>query len=373
MKSADSILGALTEPVLLLDSTLRAVRANPALYDLLKLTRGTLEGTLAGDLLPGDDGQSLLMDELGTVAAHGKSMDDFEVICILPSSKKQMALSLNARRMALGDDNTSMILVELRDVTIERDAEQGSQDLNAALMKQGHDLQGINEELESFSHSVSHDLRTPLRLTNKIGHLLLEEHASQLSSGAIQKIQMMLDSTAEMGKLIDDLLTFSKVNRLPIKRRTIDMQRLAREAINELRDEFPDRIVTFEIDELPSFRADRALLKQVFLNLLANALKFTQPRERSEIHLGFLQRDGETIYFVRDNGVGFDMDHVKSLFIAFNRLHRDSFEGSGIGLALVRRIVERHKGRIWAEGERDKGATFYFTLGENVSEGMLIP
>lgn len=253
----------------------------------------------------------------------------------------------------------------LLDISEKKKAELRIQELNDALIQHGIELEKANTELESFTHSVSHDLRTPLRLMNKIAHLLFAEDGPQLSDGVRDKIQMILNSTQETGKLVEDLLAFSQVSREPMKKRRVDLRRLAREALAELRDELEGRDVEVVVDELPPCRADRALLKQVFLNLLANALKFTQPRERAEIRVGFSQSNGETVYFVHDNGVGFDETHSKSIFVVFHRLHRTQhFKGSGVGLALVKRIVERHDGRIWAEGEVDRGATFYFTLGE---------
>ncbi|MBI5091852.1 MAG: PAS domain S-box protein [Candidatus Hydrogenedentes bacterium] len=253
----------------------------------------------------------------------------------------------------------------LLDITEKKDTELRVQKLNEVLQQHSAALEEINEELDSYSHSVSHDLRTPLRLTNKIAHLLLQEHGAQLPHGAVEKVRMILDSTHQMGKLIEDLLAFSRLSREPMKKRRVDIGRLAQEALEELQDERQGRDVEVVIDELPPCIADRALLKQVYLNVLANALKFTRQRERAEIHVGCAQLDGETIYFVRDNGMGFDMSHAESMFLAFHRLHRSQdVEGSGVGLALAKRIVERHGGRIWAEGQTDHGATFYFTLGE---------
>ena len=226
-------------------------------------------------------------------------------------------------------------------------------------------LDKTNKELEWFTHSVSHDLRSPLRLTGKIAHLLLQEYGPQLPAGAVEKIHMIVDSTQEMGKLIEDFLKFSQLNSKPIRRRRVDMRRLIGEALAELRDEQKGREIEVVIDNMSPCLGDTRLLKHVFLNLLANALKFTRLCESAKIHVGVTQSDGEAVYFVRDNGVGFDMSDSESIFLAFHRLHQTcQFEGSGVGLALVKRIIERHGGRIWAEGQTDSGATFYFTLGE---------
>ena len=253
----------------------------------------------------------------------------------------------------------------LLDISEKKEAELRIQQLNEALQQHGTSLELINKELEAFSHSVSHDLRTPLRLINKIANMLLHDHGANLPGDAIEIINVIIGGTREMEKLIEVLLTFSQVIREPIKKRRVDLRRLAREAIEELRDEQNGRVVEFVIEELPPGHVDRTLFKQVFLNLLGNALKFTRPREKAQIRIGFTETGGETVYLVRDNGVGFDMGKSDSMFVAFHRLHKPSeFEGSGVGLAVVRRIVERHNGRIWSESEIGKGATFYFTLGK---------
>jgi light-regulated signal transduction histidine kinase (bacteriophytochrome) len=258
-----------------------------------------------------------------------------------------------------------MVLLELRDVTREKASDQKLHELNQALREHGVYLEEINRDLESFTQSVSHDLRTPLRLTNKVGHLLLEEHGAELPAGAIEKIHMILDSTRQMGKLTEALLMFAQVSQEPMKKRRVDVRRLVRETLEELQEEQKGRDVKVVIDPLPPCWAHRALLKQAFLNLLANALKYTRRCDRAEIHVGLTESNGEAVYFVRDNGIGFDMIHSESIFLAFHRLHRGpDFEGSGVGLALVKRIIERHDGRVWAEGETDRGSIFYLTLGK---------
>jgi signal transduction histidine kinase len=363
MKIAESILRALAEPVLVLDESLRAVMANPAFYEALRIAPGHLEGKSVQELIAGENGEPRLRPILEAVVTNDNNVEDVEIACTIPPHTRKV-MTVSARRLTVGEDPTEMVLVELRDITREKESEQRIHDLNDALQQHGADLEEANRDLESFAHSVSHDLRTPLRLTNNIAHLLLRDHGAHLSADAIEKIHAILDSTRQMGKLIEDLLTFSRVSREPLKKRRVDVRRLACEALEQLRADQQGLDAEVVIDDSPPCRADRALLKQVFLNLLANALKFRCPNEKAEIRVGFTQADGETVYFVRDNGVGFDMDHSESIFLAFHRLHKAAgFEGSGVGLALVKRIVERHDGRIWAEGETGRGATLYFTLG----------
>ena len=251
----------------------------------------------------------------------------------------------------------------LLDITEKKEAELRIQELNDALQKQVATVDAVNKELESFSHSVSHDLRTPLRFVNRIANLLLHEPGAHLSNGATQQVNMILQATSEMAKLIENLLVFSQISWEPIRKRRVDLRRLFQEAVKELEHAQENRSVEIVIQDLTPCRGDRTLLREVAMNLMANALKFTRRREKARITVGCTETEVETIYFVQDNGVGFDMSNVDSLFLPFQRLHKPAdFEGTGIGLALVRRIIERHGGRIWAEGEVDNGATFYFTL-----------
>jgi signal transduction histidine kinase len=364
MKTAESILTALRAPVLILDESLRAVLANPAFNKTFKADPRQLKGKSLQELITGKGSGPRLMAIFEAVVTSDSSVEDVEIECTIPPRTRKF-LTVSARLLPIGENMTKMVLLELRDITREKEAMQRIQELNNALQQHAVDLEEINKELDAFTQSVSHDLRTPLRLTNKVAHLLLEEDGAQLPASAIEKAHMILDSTRQMGQLIEDLLAFSRVGREPMKKRRIDTRRLASEALAELRDTRKDRDVEVLIDELPPCRADRALLKQVFLNLLANALKFTRQCERAEIRVGFTETNGEAVYFVRDNGLGFDMSHSESIFLAFHRLNRvHDFEGSGVGLALVKRIIERHHGRIWAESAENCGATFYFVLGE---------
>ena len=362
MKIAEPILRALAEPVVVLDGELRAVLANSAFYEALRIAPGELEGKLIQDLVPGENGQQPLWTISETAMVHDIGLEDVEFVCVIPPGMRKV-MKISARRLSGDEQLHGLMLVEFRDITAETEAERRINELNEALLRHGLDLEKINSDLEAFTHSVSHDLRTPLRLTNSIAHLLLQEHADNIPAGALKKIHMIVDSTRQMGKLIEDLLSFSRVSQEPLRKRRVDTRRLAREALAELRNSQQGREADVTIEELPPCQADRALLKQVFLNLLANSLKFTQPVGHAEIRVGFNETGGETVYYVRDNGMGFDMGHSESIFLPFNRLHKThDFEGSGIGLSLVRRIIERHGGRVWAEGETGHGATIHFSL-----------
>lgn len=225
------------------------------------------------------------------------------------------------------------------------------------------ELAVANQELEAFSYSVSHDLRAPLRHISGFSKILSEEFGSQLPEEAQRHLQRIQDGTRRMGQLIDDLLNLSRVGRRELQRQATSLENVVRQVLSDLQVECEGRNVKWNIAPLPFVDCDGALLKQVFQNLLSNALKFTRPRKQAVIEIGCEQEEGVPVIFVRDNGVGFNMKYASKLFGVFQRMHRaEDFEGTGVGLATVQRIVQKHGGRVWAEAELDKGATFYFTL-----------
>ncbi|WP_166805089.1 ATP-binding protein [Nitrosococcus wardiae] len=225
-------------------------------------------------------------------------------------------------------------------------------------------LEAANKELESFSYSVSHDLRAPLRHIQGYAEMLTRASSGQLSAKAQQYLETITDASMEMGQLIDDLLTFSRISRIELYENRVILDELVQDAIRGLEIAMQGRNILWKIAPLPPALGDPSLLKQVFTNLLDNALKYSRQRDLAEIEIGCAgEENGQSILFVRDNGAGFDMQYAHKLFGVFQRLHRaDEFEGTGIGLATVRRIIARHGGRIWAEGAVNHGATFYFTL-----------
>jgi signal transduction histidine kinase len=239
--------------------------------------------------------------------------------------------------------------------------------LNSELEQRVHErtaeLQAANRELEAFSYSVSHDLRAPLRAVNGYARILGEDFSAEFSPAAQEYLEKIRASGNKMAQLIDGLLDFSRFGRSPLKKHTVDMRALAQAVIESLAPEIGSRQIEWVLTELPSAHADQTLIQQVFANLIGNAVKYTGQRSEAQIEIGCLRKDGQDVFYVRDNGVGFDMNYADKLFGVFQRLHRnDEFEGTGIGLATVQRIIQRHGGRIWAEAEVNKGATFYFTL-----------
>ena len=224
-------------------------------------------------------------------------------------------------------------------------------------------LQMLNEELDSFSHSVSHDLRAPVRHINGFAELLQRLEGSKLSPTGSVHLKTIITSAQSMGHLIEDLLEFSRMNRTGLRTGRVNMNDLVAEVWRELEPDRKNRNIAFDISGLPEVEGDRALLKQVWSNLLSNAIKYTGKREQAQITINAKKRDNEVEFSVEDNGAGFEMKYADKLFGVFQRLHhKDEFEGNGIGLANARRIMLRHNGRIWASAEKDKGATFYFAL-----------
>lgn len=253
------------------------------------------------------------------------------------------------------------------DITEERAAAQRMAEWNRELEERVRDrtsaLEAANRELESFSYSVSHDLRAPLRAVSGFTRMLLEDHGAQLDQDAKRLCRVISDSARDMGRLIDDLLSLSRVGRAELHVSDVDMHGLARAVFHELCVPDQPETVRFLLDAIPGALGDASLLRQVWRNLLSNALKFSARRAQPVIRVTSTVAGGETIYIVEDNGAGFDMRYANKLFGVFQRLHSArEFEGTGVGLAIVQRIVQRHQGRIWAEASPDQGARFHFTL-----------
>jgi signal transduction histidine kinase len=253
------------------------------------------------------------------------------------------------------------------EVSQRRRAEEELRRLNEELEKRVQErtarLEAANRELEGFAYSVSHDLRAPLRAIDGFSRVFLEEYGEKVNAEGERLLNIIRQNTQKMGQLVDDLLAFSQSARQEVQAVALDMDALMKAVIKEQRSLTRGRDLKWVLNPLGRAWGDPALLRQVWVNLLSNALKFTGPRENPVIEVGCRREDREIVYYVQDNGVGFDMKYGHKLFGVFQRLHRqEEFPGTGVGLALVQRIVQRHGGRVWAEGQVDKGATFYFSL-----------
>ena len=296
----------------------------------------------------------------------------------LTSTKADGTAVVVASRWALQRDSREQpieILETNNDVTermrredeikrLNQELAKRAEGLDQELAKRAAELEATNKELESFAYSVSHDLRAPLRHTVGYAELLQRQARSSLDDKSRRYMEMILESAKKMGALIDDLLGFSRIGRVETQKSAVELEPLVREVVADLGQETKDRQIVWKIDQLPVCYGDRSMLKVVFVNLLSNAVKFTRMRTRAEIEIGCANGGEDQVeVFVRDNGAGFDMRYVGKLFGVFQRLHlAEEFEGTGIGLATVQRIIHRHGGEIRAEGAVDRGATFYFSL-----------
>lgn len=250
-----------------------------------------------------------------------------------------------------------------RDITERKQADDSLRRQALELARMNSDLAATNRELEAFTYSVSHDLRAPLRQMHGFSRILVEEFGPQLPEEGQRYLNRVREGAVNMGRLIDDLLEFARIGRKELTLQPSGMAAVVKAVLDDLKNESDGRAVEWRIGDLPFVECDPQLMKQVFANLLSNALKYTRPRQPAVIEVSCSEKEGARVFFVRDNGVGFSMRHADKLFGVFQRLHRqEDFEGTGIGLATVQRIIHKHGGRVWVEAEIDKGATFYFTL-----------
>ena len=271
-------------------------------------------------------------------------------------------VSFSASVITDSANNLKSVAITENDITEQKKARAEIRQLNAELKANVIQLESTNRELESFSYSVSHDLRAPLRAINGYASIIREEFGDQLDAELLRLLAVIGNNAKKMGVLIDDLLAFSKLGRKEVVRMTINIEAMVSQIISELNETASPR-VTWKVDALPEMQGDYTLIYQCFFNLIDNALKYSSKRAAPRIEVGATVTPDEITYFVKDNGAGFNMEYAHRLFSVFQRLHTDEeFEGTGVGLATAQRVIAKHGGRIRAEGEVDKGAAFYFSI-----------
>ena len=268
-----------------------------------------------------------------------------------------------------GNNLTRSILHAIERERLEQKFRKLNDELEQRVRDRTSELEAANKELEAFSFSVSHDLRAPLTQLHGFSSLLLDNHASLLNEQGQRYLHNIKDGAMRMSALIDALLTLAKVSRRGLQVRDVGLNSLVEEVLKEFKDETREREIEWQVGQLPFIKCDYGLLRQALINLLSNAVKYTRKREHAVIEISSKIIDGKQTILVHDNGVGFDMKYADKLFAPFQRLHREKdFEGTGVGLATVQRIIHKHSGRIWAHSEPGLGASFYFTVGSETSQ-----
>ncbi|HEX3846569.1 MAG TPA: ATP-binding protein [Steroidobacteraceae bacterium] len=367
-KFLDSLVESLPVMIFVKDAVdFRYVRQNRATLELLGLQPEDVLGKRDRDFLPAEQADFIESKDR-EVLATGQPVDIAE-----QSINTRVGLrTLHTVKMPILDEQgkPQFLLGISEDITERKLSEHAIRELNMVLMDKAEQLEASNKELESFSYSVSHDLRAPLRAIDGFALMMIEDYAEKLDSEGMRYLDVIRENSRRMGALIDDLLAFSRLGRLPVTRSEVNVDSLVREVIEEVVHSTPrgqrkpgTPVPHIELGPLPAAHADRSLLRQVWTNLISNAVKYSSGAAQPRIEVSGVKVGSECRYSVRDNGVGFNMQYVEKLFRVFQRLHRaDEFAGTGVGLAIVHRVVTRHGGRVWAQGQVDQGAVFSFAL-----------
>jgi len=357
---AEAIVETVREPLIVLSKDLQVITANHAYYRIFEATPDAIENVYFFDLQNGRWNIPKLRNLLEDILEKSTTFNDFEIDYEVPDAGRRVLL-LNARR--INREGVELILLAIEDITARRLAEENVKKLNTDLQHNLDELAAANKELEAFSYSVSHDLRNPLNRILGFSDVLLEDYSDKLDDEGKDHLNRVIKNATGMSRIMDDLLRLSRISRHGVQRQDVDLSKLAASVVAELREAQPDRGATVDIQEGIAAFADAKLIEVALSNLLGNAWKFTSKIKNARIQFGTSEQEGKIVYYVKDNGAGFDQSFSEKLFLPFHRLHsEEEFEGTGIGLATVQRIIHRHGGKVWAEGEPGKGAMFYFTL-----------
>ena len=347
------------QPVWVYDlETLAILAVNPAAILNYGYSREEFLSMTIKDIRPPEDIPALLK-KLST--ASSGEVDDAGSWRHRKKDGGIIDVEITSHRLILDGRNAEIVIAN--DITSRKQAAAAISRLNEHLEHRSIQLEQANKELEAFSYSVSHDLRAPLRAIDGFSRMLLEDYSDKIDVDGRRLLEVVRKNAQNMGHLIDDLLALSRLGRKTVDAAPIDMRELATSVVEELNGSATTRKSDFKIRNIPSASGDRALMRQVFVNLLSNAKKYSSLKDEPVIEVGGNTQNGNHIYYVKDNGAGFDMKYANKLFGVFQRLHGpEEFEGTGVGLAIVQRIIQRHGGKVWAEGKVNEGATFYFTL-----------
>ena len=378
LEYANSIIATLREPFLVLDKNLRIISASPSFYSTFQVTQKETLGRPLPDLGNKQWDIPKLLVLLKEILPKKKVVENYEIehefehlggrFMNLNASRLRIP-KRTARIMVAGveeeeEEEEELILLAIEDITDRKRAEERILEMNVQ-------LKGYNKILEAFSYSVAHDLRAPLRAIAGFANILSEDYHAKLDDEGRRLIGVINANVINMGQLINDLFALSRLSRQDMETSDIDMTELARSVFDALKEElFRDRAIEVSVKPMPAACADSVLTKQIFINLISNAMKFTAHKDKALIEIGGYDKGQERVYYVKDNGAGFDMKYADKLFGVFQRLHsQDEFSGTGIGLAIVSSAVLRHGGTVWAEGVVGQGATFYFTLPKGGKNG----
>lgn len=302
------------------------------------------------------------IQEFGATGVTARAMGDLYPLSALRANGEEFPIDASISQVET--DGQRLYTVILRDITERREAEEKIRQLNADLelrvRERTEELIAANREMEGFTYSVAHDLRAPLRHMDAFSKILMEDFSDNLPEEALRYLKAIRDGSRTLSRLVEDLLNLARIGRQELHREPVDMTEMLRTVISDVRADVPERNIEWRIQPLPMLECDPGLMRQVLVNIISNAVKYSRPRALAVIEIGPIQTESEKGFYVKDNGVGFDMKYLDKLFGVFQRLHRvEDFEGTGVGLAIVHRIVRKHGGRIWVEAALGEGATFY--------------